>query len=209
MNSKSRRGVAAQFTSVGVTLSALFVFGLLFTISANASGRPNRNFNVKIKNFGQVDENLYRGGQPEGGDFQALAALGVKTVINLRDDPKDFEPHLVRQAGMQYVNIPMSDSEYPRSEQIERFLKTVNDTANGPYYVHCAGGRHRTGVTVAVYRFNNYGWSADQAYSEMKDYDFYTRWGHGAMKDFVFDYYKQMRVSNTAPYRKSAAGQQQ
>jgi hypothetical protein len=54
--------------------------------------------------------------------------------------------------------------------------------------VHCAGGRHRTGVMGAVYRFNHYNWNYDQAYAEMKKYDFYTRWGHGDMKKFVQDY---------------------
>jgi hypothetical protein len=28
-------------------------------------------------------------------------------------------------------------------------------------------------------------------YKEMKQYDFYTRWGHGAFKDFVQDYAAQ------------------
>jgi protein tyrosine/serine phosphatase len=54
--------------------------------------------------------------------------------------------------------------------------------------VHCAGGRHRTGVAGAVYRFNHYNWTYDQVYAEMKKYDFYTRFGHGDMKKFVQDY---------------------
>jgi hypothetical protein len=40
----------------------------------------------------------------------------------------------------------------------------------------------------AVYRFNHYKWNFDQVYSEMKKYDFYTRWGHGDFKKFVEDY---------------------
>jgi hypothetical protein len=28
----------------------------------------------------------------------------------------------------------------------------------------------------------------------MKDYDFYTRWGHKAMKRFVYDYYHDMML---------------
>ena len=39
-----------------------------------------------------------------------------------------------------------------------------------------------------VYRVNHYGWSFDQAYNEMKQYDFYTRFGHGDLKDFVKEY---------------------
>jgi hypothetical protein len=48
----------------------------------------------------------------------------------------------------------------------------------------------------AVYRFNINHWNYDQAYAEMKDYDFYTRFGHGDMKTFVEDYAK--RIPNGA-----------
>ena len=38
------------------------------------------------------------------------------------------------------------------------------------------------------------GWDYDRTYGEMKNYDFYTRWGHGAMKDYVADYWKKVQV---------------
>jgi protein tyrosine/serine phosphatase len=82
----------------------------------------------------------------------------------------------------------MSDKEYPETAAIDQFLKLVDDPSTGKFFVHCAGGRHRTGVIGAVYRFNRYNWNYDQVYAEMKKYDFYTRWGHGKMKDFVQDY---------------------
>jgi protein tyrosine/serine phosphatase len=69
--------------------------------------------------------------------------------------------------------------------------------------VHCAGGRHRTGAMGAVYRFQFYDWDYDQVYKEMKQYDFYTRFGHQAFKDFVADYAK------THLHKKVAADQTQ
>ena len=99
---------------------------------------------------------------------------------------------------MHYVNIPMSDKSYPQDEQIASFLKLVNDPATGKFYVHCAGGRHRTGVMGAVYRYNFYHWNYDQVYSEMKQYDFYTRFGHGDMKKYVEDYGQRMQAQNAA-----------
>jgi protein tyrosine/serine phosphatase len=53
-------------------------------------------------------------------------------------------------------------------EQTASFLKLVNDAANWPVYVHCKGGRHRTGELTAIYRITNEGWTADQTYQEMK-----------------------------------------
>jgi hypothetical protein len=46
----------------------------------------------------------------------------------------------------------------------------------------------------AVYRFEKYGWNFDQVYAEMKQYDFYTSWGHGDFKTFVEDYARQMQA---------------
>jgi len=144
--------------------------------------------NIKIKNFGQMDDRFYRGAQPDKADYKQLADLGIKTIIDLTDDPKAYEKTSVEALGMRYVNIPMSDKQYPPSASIDQFLKLVDDPTTGKFYVHCAGGRHRTGVMGAVYRFNHYNWNFDQVYSEMKTYDFYTRWGHGDLKKFVEDY---------------------
>ena len=157
---------------------------------------------IQIKNFGQMDERFFRGAQPRETDFKDLAALGVNTVIDLRDDAKATEKKDVEAQGMRYVNIPMSDTVYPKAEQIDAFLKLAADPATGKFYVHCAGGRHRTGVIGAVYRFNHDHWNYDQVYAEMKTYDFYTRFGHGAMKQFVEDYWRQRQ-----PVVTSAAAQ--
>ena len=143
---------------------------------------------VTIKNFGQMDDRFFRGGQPKENDYSQLAALGIKTVIDLQDDPTAYEKQKVEALGMKYVNIPMSDKDYPPTAKIDQFLKLVDDPTTGKFYVHCAGGRHRTGVMGAVYRFNHYNWNYDQVYAEMKKFDFYTRWGHGEMKKFVQDY---------------------
>jgi protein tyrosine/serine phosphatase len=144
--------------------------------------------NVTIKNFGQLDDRFFRGAQPKENDYSQLAALGIKTVIDLQIETKDYEKRNVEALGMKYVNIPMSDKDYPDTAKIDEFLKLVNNPETGKFYVHCAGGRHRTGVMGAVYRFNHYNWNYDQVYAEMKKFDFYTRWGHGEMKKFVQDY---------------------
>ena len=102
--------------------------------------------NIKIKNFGQMDDRFYRGGQPDQRDYKDLASLGITTVIDLREDPASYERQAVEAAGMHYTNIPMSDKTYPRSEQIDSFLKLVDNPKTGKFFVHCAGGRHRTGV---------------------------------------------------------------
>ena len=177
---------------------ALLAFIAILSLAAISSAQENSSSSVTIKNFGQLDERFYRGGQPKEKEFRELAQLGIRTIIDLREDPEPYEKPTVESLGMTYVNIPMIAKKYPTPEALDLFFKTVNDPNTGKFYVHCAGGRHRTGVMGAVYRFKFYNWDFEQVYKEMKQYDFYTRWGHGAFKDFVQDYYAQIQQTKSA-----------
>lgn len=181
-----------------------FLLQFTFTLSARA-GSTNKQVQsvphpaIGISNFGKVDDHYYRGAQPEGKDYSQLAAIGVKTIIDLRDDPKKYAQTLAEQAGLRYINLPMSDTRYPQADTASRFLSIISNSENWPVYVHCAGGRHRTGAMTAVYRITIDGWDVDHAYQEMKQYDFYTRWGHGALKDYVYDYYQELKQKQSQP----------
>ena len=178
----------------------------LFSL-ADARSHTSKFENIKIDNFGQMDERFYRGARPKPEDFKTLAALGINTVIDLTDNSKEHEKPAVEGSGMRYVNIPIVDKAYPSMEQANEFLRIVNDPATGKFYVHCAGGRHRTGVMGAVYRFNHDGWSFDQAYAEMKQYDFYTSNGHGKQLDFIKDYWQQFEANHLNANVKASANQ--
>jgi protein tyrosine phosphatase (PTP) superfamily phosphohydrolase (DUF442 family) len=192
------------------TVGMLVVFFALAIIASAQEGAGQGQKTVSIKNFGQLDERFYRGAQPREDEFKELAALGIRTVIDLRDDPRDYEKGIVESLGMKYINIPMVGKKYPTEEAVQLFLKVVNDPGTGSFFVHCAGGRHRTGAMGAVYRYTKYGWDYEQVYAEMKKFDFYTSWGHGAFKDFVRDYYDRVQANrtpvNTAPTNPTTAG---
>jgi len=178
------------------------IFALIFSFSINAVAKSNSNFpNVKIKNFGQMDDRFFRGARPKDEDYKALAELGVKTVIDLTDNSRAEEQPAVEAAGLRYINIPMVDKSYPSIEQVNEFLKVVNDPETGKFFVHCAGGRHRTGVVGAVYRFNHDGWNLEQVLAEMNQYDFGSGFGHGKQKEFVKDYASRKAAAAPAPRR--------
>ncbi len=190
------------FTKISVAVAIVLAIGT----AAVAKRHSDPAFsNIHIRNFGKMDDRFYRGAQPDESDYKDLKALGVKTVIDLQDHPSNYEKRDVEALGMRYVNIPMSDSSYPKQDSVDAFLKLVKDPATGTMFVHCAGGRHRTGVMGAVYRFNVNHWNLDQAYTEMKDYDFYTRFGHGDLKTFVEDYAQKMPKASAAAAASSAS----
>ena len=167
---------------------------VLALAGAAAWGAPEGKISgTPVENFGKVNNNYYRGSQPDAEGFSRLKRLGIKTVIDLRKDSLAEEPEQVRALGMQYFNIPMKANRAATPEQTNNFLKLVNDPANSPVYVHCKGGRHRTGALTAVYRISHDGWTADQAYDAMKKYDFNNGFfgGPAAQKNFVYTFYEQ------------------
>ena len=178
--------------------SAVYFVMLLSVPVAAQTAQPS------IDNFGTVNQQYYRGAQPKGQAYADLATFGVKTVIDLQEDGDPLEPAQVQRAGMKYVRIPMNTRVAPTAEQVESFLQLVNDPANQPVYVHCAGGRHRTGVMTAVYRMSQDGWTAAKAFQEMKQYRFGADFLHPEFKRYVYAYHPEpaqpaeIRVAGTA-----------
>ena len=153
---------------------------------------------INIDNFGQVNANYFRGAQPDSRDYKDLAALGVKMVIDLQRDFDPAEQKLVEAAGMKFHRIGMSTRIAPTKEQLTSFLKLVNDPANQPVYVHCAGGRHRTGVMTAAYRITHDKWNAEQAFKEMKQFKFGADFLHAEFKQWVYGYPAALRTAAAA-----------
>lgn len=155
---------------------------------------------IRVDNFGRVNANYYRGAQPQGNDYADLAALGVKTLINLTsDDAEANEQAMAEHAGLRYVQIPMTTHEPPTSRQLAEFMAIVNDPASQPVFVHCVGGRHRTGVMTAAYRMTQDGWTADQAFKEMKQYKFGADFLHAEFKQFVYGYRPELAGAAAVP----------
>ena len=151
---------------------------------------------IRIDNFARVNDTYFRGAQPVGRDYDDLAALGIKTVINFTsDEDVNFdERDSVERTGMRYVHIPMSTWLAAPDKELAAFFAVVNDAASQPVYVHCVGGKHRTGVMTAIYRMTRDGWSGEQAFREMKQFKYGPDFLHPEFKKFVYDY----RVPKTA-----------
>ncbi len=105
---------------VRVPLAALAV--LLIGAGSAARAENARLSAIRIDNFGIVNDHYYRGAQPTAADYPDLAALGVKTVIDLTRDGRDDEKGLVEAAGMKFVRIPLTTTEAPTGMAITQFL---------------------------------------------------------------------------------------
>lgn len=180
-----------------IPLFAVLLLGLLASIAATA--QSTNQTSATIENFGKVNEHYYRGSQPFAENFAKLKRFGVKTVIDLRQDKESQAKNWARERELQYFNIPLTTKRPATEEQIKYFLKLVDDPVNWPVYVHCKGGRHRTGEMTAIYRITHNGWTANEAYEEMKKYDFedgffYPR----SLKRFVFSFYERFTTTTSS-----------
>jgi tyrosine-protein phosphatase SIW14 len=130
---------------------------------------------VPIRNFHQVNDWLYRGGQPGSDGVRALAELGVHTVISLRWGKRGVETERtsVEAAGMNFVSIRLNYWHLPTQPILDEFLSLLNDQQQRPIFIHCLHGADRTGLLIAIFRIAHDGWPVDRAYAEMKQHGFH------------------------------------
>ncbi|HEU4388674.1 MAG TPA: sulfur transferase domain-containing protein [Blastocatellia bacterium] len=142
-----------------------------------------------IKNFGCVNKNLYRGGQPGPGDLKRLAELGIRTIVNLRgeDERTQSEGVEAKALGLRYFAIPMPGLSRPSDEQVSGVMAILDAQENWPVFIHCKRGSDRTGTIIACYRISHEGWTGSQAIAEAKRFG--MSWVEFGMRDYVSDYY--------------------
>ncbi|WP_180540038.1 fused DSP-PTPase phosphatase/NAD kinase-like protein [Nevskia soli] len=153
---------------------ALNIFLLLFAGSIPAAPAPEQ----AIHNFGRVNDHILRGAAPDKIGLEALAAAGVKTDVDLRPGNNDAEKREAEALGINYINIPMPGLHAPPPAALAQALKTLEDKAAWPIFVHCIHGRDRTGTVVACYRIEHDHWANSRALEEARQYGLhFTEWG--------------------------------
>jgi len=117
-----------------------------------------------LKNWYQVDADVYRSEQPTREGFKEIRANGIKTIINLRSSHSDAS--LVEGLGLGLVEIPMTAAGFTEDDVV-KVLKAIR-AAPKPVLVHCQYGADRTGVVMAMYRIIIQGWTKAEAVAELR-----------------------------------------
>ncbi len=144
---------------------ALFACGT--TNSATTRARPTHwaqpMLGADVANWHRVDDQLYRCGQPDEKGMRALAAQGVRTVVNLRSWHSDRDE--IAGTGMTLVEVPASARSMDYQDLVAALRAVVH--AEKPAAVHCWHGSDRTGAVVAAWRVAVSGFSPQEALDEM------------------------------------------
>jgi tyrosine-protein phosphatase SIW14 len=166
-------------------------------IFAWAALSPAQERFKELPNFGRVNERLYRGGQPREGGMQKLKALGVNTVINLRDNDEHAvaEAEEAKTVGLRYFNVPFKRLSRPSDSQITQVLSLIDTNENGVVFVHCNQGWDRTGTVIAIYRISRDEWTDEEAKREARRFG--MKFWQVQMKDYISDYYRDRSQRST------------
>lgn len=90
---------------------------------------------------------LYSGSMPPSAEaFAELAALGVKTVVNV--DSASPAVEWAEAVGLTYVHIPVGYDGIPE-EAVLALERVIRDSAK-PIYFHCHHGKHRGPAAAAI-----------------------------------------------------------
>jgi uncharacterized protein (TIGR01244 family) len=147
--------------------NALLALLLIVTLcAARDRGLPPRE---GIGNFGNINDNLYRGAQPDAAGIRNLARLGIKSIINLRmtNDVWKAEAAEALASGITYTNVPLKGVGRPTHSQVASLLALI-ESLPAPVFVHCEHGCDRTGTIIACYRIRRDRWSNEAALDEAR-----------------------------------------
>ena len=133
-------------------------------------------FRLIYSNTYKVSPKLYRASQPSPSHIRQAAALGIKTVLNLRGE-RDcasyiLEEEACRRHGVTLVNFPISSRDVPKVESLKR-AKEIFENIEYPALLHCKSGADRAGLMSALYMLVHEGVPVEEAMKQL-----HWKYGH-------------------------------
>lgn len=105
-------------------------------------------------NFHEVAPGVYRSNHPNHARFAKYKAMGIKTILNLRGEPK-APHHRYEKASCKELGLTLvSTSMWARKAAPRAALLTLLDhfkTIEKPFVMHCKSGADRAGIASAFY----------------------------------------------------------
>ncbi len=105
-------------------------------------------------NFYQIAPGVYRSNHPTHARFEKYAAMGIKTVVNLRGtDPQSFhilEVESCAKLGLTLINTKLHARDAPSRRRLLEVISALR-AAERPMMFHCKSGADRAGMVAAMY----------------------------------------------------------
>ncbi|MGD9790425.1 MAG: hypothetical protein AB7Q00_00780 [Phycisphaerales bacterium] len=131
---------------------------------ALADARPT-NYSG-LHNVVTYHDGFYSGSVPEGEEgFETLHHWGIKTIISVDGSVPDVD--MAKAHGLRYIHLPIGYNGFDEQRRVEIIRATRDALAEGPVYIHCHHGKHRSAGAAAAVAVG-LGWmSTDEAVERM------------------------------------------
>ena len=116
---------------------------------------------ARFSNFHWIEEGVMaRANQPSPKQIAHYAAMGIKTILNLRG-PSDtgyywLEREACEKHGLAMIDFRMFSREAPSPEQVKA-AKALFEQIEYPALMHCKSGADRAGAKAVLYKIQKKG----------------------------------------------------
>ncbi|MCA9278819.1 MAG: hypothetical protein H6815_11560 [Phycisphaeraceae bacterium] len=119
-----------------------------------------------LHNVVAYHDDFYSGSAPESDEgFDTLAAMGIRTIISV--DGAVPEVDKAKAHGIRYIHLPIGYNGFDEQRKLELVRASRDALAEGPVYVHCHHGKHRSAGAAAAIA-SSLGWlTPDEAVERM------------------------------------------
>ena len=135
---------------------------------------------------------MARANQPSPKRIREYAAMGIKTILNLRGAfPTGYyalEREACAQNGIAMIDQRMHSREPPSKAQVLR-AKEIFETIQYPAMMHCKSGADRAGAMAVLYCHFHLGQPIAQAMDQLAFKYLHVKHGKTGMIDFFFETY--------------------
>jgi protein tyrosine/serine phosphatase len=146
---------------------------------------------------------MARANQPSPQAVDRYAALGFKTILNLRGKADTgyyaLEKEACERNGIALVDQRMHSREPPSREQIRR-AKEIFETIEYPALMHCKSGADRAGAMAVLYAHFKMGLPIAAAMEQLSLKYLHVRQGKTGMIDFFFQTYLDETKTSGKPF---------
>ncbi|MDP8921100.1 MAG: sulfur transferase domain-containing protein [Pseudomonadota bacterium] len=160
-------------------------------------------FRLLYLNKHKVTDRLWRSAQPAPHQIAALAAEGVRTIINLRGGREHGSWQLQKEAcerlGIHLVEFVVRSRGAPDRDTLLK-AKDFFDKVEYPAVLHCKSGADRAGFVAALHLVVYEGKSIDEAQRQLSMRFGHFRFSKTGILDAFFDMYRREGEAKGVPF---------
>jgi protein tyrosine/serine phosphatase len=158
---------------------------------------------ARFHNFHWISDEMARANQPSPERIADYAAMGMRTIVNLRGQSDTGYYRLEREAcerhGLTLVDAPLGSREAPSKERVYR-AKEIVETIAYPALMHCKSGADRAGIMAVFYKHFRQGVSIAQAREQLSLRYLHVKHGKTGLLDFFFETYLDETRASGKPF---------